>query len=152
MGLLDNVIGALAQPGSGGGGNDPMQALMGLLNQHGGLGGLLQQLQQGGLAGAVQSWIGSGSNQPVSPDALGQVLNADAVSGFARQLGVDPQEALGHLSQMLPQVVDHLTPQGQLPAGGLDGLGALLGGGGAGGGAAGGVDRGGVLGGRLGKR
>jgi uncharacterized protein YidB (DUF937 family) len=83
----------------------------------------------------------------VSADALGQVLNSDAVAGFARQLGVNPQDALGTLAQMLPQVVDRLTPQGQVPQGDL---GAMLGG--MGGGAGGLGDLAGMLGGLLNKR
>ncbi len=134
MGLFDNVIGALgASAGTHAGTQatgmsgqaDPLQALIGMLGQGGGLTGLLQQLQQGGLGDAVSSWISTGPNQPVSADALGQVLNHDAVAGFARQLGVNPQDALGTLAQMLPQFVDKLSHNGQLPQGDL---GAMLGG------------------------
>ncbi len=156
MGLFDNVIGALgANAGGGAGQADPLQALFGMLGQGGGLGGLLQQLQQGGLGDAVASWISTGPNQPVSADALGQVLNHDAVAGFARQLGINPQDALGTLAQMLPQVVDKLSPNGQLPQGDLGqaDLGALLGGLSGGAGGAGGLgDLAGMLGGMLGKR
>jgi len=148
MGLLDNVIGALgANAGGSGGQADPLQAILGMLGQGGGLAGLVTQLQQGGLGDAVASWISTGPNQPVSADALGRVLNSDAVAGFARQLGVNPQDALGTLAQMLPQVVDKLTPQGQVPQGDL---GAMLGG--TGGGAGGLGDLAGMLGGLLNKR
>ncbi len=140
MGLLDNVIGALGANAPGGNGAaDPLQAILGLLGQGGGLGGLMQQLQQGGLGDAVASWISTGPNQPVSADALGQALNSDAVAGFARQLGVNPQDALGTLAQMLPQVVDKLTPNGQLPQGDLGAMGGL-------------GDLAGMLGGLLNKR
>lgn len=159
MGLLDAVVGALGNQ-AGGAGANPMQALLALVNQAGGLPALLQKLQQGGLGEAVNSWLSTGPNQAVSPDALGQALGGDTVAGFARQLGIDPQQGLGMLSQLLPQVVDQLSPQGQLPAGLQNGqldLGSLLGGlmGGAGGGAAsqgGGADLAGMLGGLLGKR
>lgn len=153
MGLFDNVIGAIgagAQSPGMAGQADPLQALVGMLGQGGGLGGLVQQLQQGGLGDAVASWISTGPNQPVSADALGRVLNHDAVAGFARQLGVNPQDALGMLARMLPQLVDRLTPNGQLPQGDL---GALLGGLGGGAGGAGGLgDLAGMLGGLLNKR
>lgn len=157
MGLLDAVVGALGSQ-SGGGGADPMQAMLGLLNQSGGLPAMLERLQQGGLGEAVSSWISTGSNLPVSPDALGQALGGDAVAGFASQLGVDPQQGLGMLAKLLPQVVDGLSPQGQLPEGLQNGqldLGSLLGGlmgGGAGGQAGGGAALAGMLGGLLGKR
>lgn len=124
MGLFDTVAGALgATPGGGQG--DPLQAVIGLLGQGGGLAGLVQQLQQGGLGEAVASWISTGTNLPVSPAALGQALNPDAVAGFARQLGLNPDDALGTLSRMLPQVVDKLTPDGHLPPGGAGGAGDL---------------------------
>jgi uncharacterized protein YidB (DUF937 family) len=160
MGLLDSVIGAIAaNSGSqAGAGADPLQAILGLLNQSGGLPGLLQKLQQAGLGDAVNSWVSTGANQPVSADALGDALGGHTVAGFAQQLGMDPQQGLGVLAQLLPQVVDGLSPQGQLPAGGADLgslLGGLLGGGQAGGpgGAQGGMgDLAGMLGGLLGKR
>lgn len=149
MGLFDNVIGAIgANPGGSGGQAEPLQAILGMLGQGGGLSGLVQQLQQGGLGDAVASWISTGPNQPVSAGALGQVLNSDAVAGFARQMGVNPQDALGMLAKMLPQVVDTLTPNGQVPQGDL---GAVLGGlGGQGGGGLGNLA--GMLGGLLNRR
>ena len=142
MSLFDSVIGALgAAPGSSNANatataNDPLQAIMGLLNQHGGLSGLLQKLQQGGLGEAVNSWVSSGANQPVTADALGGALGHDNVAGLAQKMGLNPAEMLGPLSQMLPQMVDKLTPHGQVPqgdagnlgaAGGLGGLGDLAG-------------------------
>lgn len=157
MGLLDSVIGAIAaNSGSqAGAGADPLQAILGLLNQSGGLPGLLQKLQQAGLGDAVNSWVSTGANQPVSADALGQALGGHTVAGFAQQLGIDPQQGLGILAQLLPKVVDGLSPQGQLPAGGADlgsMLGGLLGGGGAQGGSGGMGDLAGMLGGLMGKR
>lgn len=150
MGLLDSVIGALGSNSGGGGQADPLQAIIGLLGQGGGLSGLVSQLSKAGLGDAVNSWVGTGANQPVSPDALGNALGPDAVAAFARQLGIEPGVALGPLSQMLPQVVDKLTPNGQLPQGDLGALlGSLAGGGGNGGGLG---DLAGMLGGMLGKR
>ncbi|MBL8306550.1 MAG: DUF937 domain-containing protein [Rubrivivax sp.] len=139
MGLLDNVIGALGSqnPGGGGGGQgDLLGAIIGLLGQQGGgglggLGGLVQKFEQAGLGDVAKSWVGTGANQPVSPDQLGGVLGNDTIASLAKQLGIDPKDALGQLSQMLPQVVDKLTPQGQIPqgdVGGLGDLGGLLGG------------------------
>ena len=83
MSLFDSVIGALGAGQGGGNANDPMQLIMGLLNQHGGLGGLLQKLQQGGLGDAVNSWVSTGANQPVTPDALGGALGHDTEIGRA---------------------------------------------------------------------
>jgi uncharacterized protein YidB (DUF937 family) len=137
MGLLDSLIGAAAggQPSanSAAGGMDP-QVLMGivgaLMNNAGGLSGLLGKLQQGGLADAAQSWVGSGANQPVSPDALGGALGPDLMGQIAQQMGGNQQQAAGTLADLLPGLIDQLTPQGQVPTdNGMGALGSLLGGG-----------------------
>ena len=174
MGLMDALMGAAGQAardalqgqgaaaggmgageGPGVGGLDP-QMLIGLvstlLNQVGGLQGLLAKLQAGGLGEAVQSWVGTGANQAVSPDRLVGALGPDLVDLVARQLGVNSQAAGGWLAELLPQLVDQLTPQGQIPAdNGMGALGALLGVGGAGGGA-GASQLMGALGSLLGRR
>ena len=103
----------------------------------------------------AQSWVGTGANQPIGADQLGRVLGGDTVSSMASQLGTQPDDLLGKLSHMLPQVVDKLTPQGRVPQG--DDLGGLMGGMGGGAGGAGGAqpDLGnlaGMLGGLLNKR
>lgn len=148
MGLLDAVAGAMGS-GGGGGQGDLVQAVMKLVQQNGGLEGLVAKFQQGGLGDVVQSWISTGPNLPISPEQLGQALGPDTLS----QLGAGGQDLLGPLSKLLPQVVDGLTPNGQLPAGGGD-IGSMLGGllGGAGGAGAGGPNLGGLLEGFLGKR
>ena len=147
MGLLDSLTGALGS--AGGAQGDLMHAVMKLMQDNGGLEGLVSKFQQGGLGEVVQSWISTGPNLPVSPEQLGQALGPDLL----KQLGSGGQELLGPLSELLPQVVDNLTPGGQLPEAGGD-LGAMLGGllGGAGGSEAGGANLGGMLGGLLGRR
>ncbi len=127
MGLLDNVIGALgAQPPAGGGSGDLVGAIVGMLGQNGGgLAGLVRQFEQAGLGEIARSWVGTGANQPVTPEQLGGVLGPDAIAGIAHKLGLNPQDALGPLAQMLPQVVDKLTPHGSIPQGDLGGLGDL---------------------------
>jgi uncharacterized protein YidB (DUF937 family) len=139
MGLLDSVVGALAG-GQGGGGNAALlNAVIGMLGSAGqqgggglgGLGGLMSKMQQSGLGDVMNSWVSTGQNMPISPDQLSSVLGNDALSGLAKQLGLGQGEVAGQLSQMLPQVVDKLTPNGQMPAGGdLGGMdiGSLLGG------------------------
>lgn len=128
MGLFDSVVGALGQA-QGGGQPDLMQLVVGLLGNDapgGGLGALLQRAQQGGLGDIVQSWIGSGQNLPVAPEQLQAILGDDTLGRLAQQLGLSSGDAAGQLSQVLPQVVDRLTPQGRLPEGGLGDVGALL--------------------------
>lgn len=133
MGLLDSVIGALGQ-GSGGGNQAALlQAVIAMLAQGGqggqgggGLADIVARLQQGGLGDVVGSWVGTGQNLPVSPDQLGGALGDDLLASLTRSTGMNDGDLLGQLSQMLPQVVDQLTPNGQLPQGQLD-VGAVLG-------------------------
>ena len=161
MGLLDSLIGAAAgsltggnqaQASGGAGGIDP-QVLMGivgaLMNNGGGLSGILSKLQQSGLGDAAASWVGSGANQGVSADALGGALGPDLMGVIASQLGGSREQAAGTMADLLPSLIDKLTPQGQVPDdNGMGALGSLLGGG-QGGGAG---DLMGMLGGLMGKR
>ncbi len=167
MSLLGSVIGAALGGGAqGGGGNAALlNAVIGMLGQGGsgagagglgGLGGLVSKMQQSGLGDVVGSWVGTGQNLPVQPEQLGNALGNDTISSMAGQLGMNNNDLLGQLAQMLPQVVDKLTPQGQLPQGDLSSiLGGLLGGGQGGGmgggqpGAPGMGDLAGMLGGLL---
>ena len=80
-----------------------------------GLGGLLNKLQQGGLSNAASSWIGSGQNQPVSPGQLGSALGPTIIKTLAQHSGLSEEEITKQLSQVLPGVVDKLTPNGRLP-------------------------------------
>jgi uncharacterized protein YidB (DUF937 family) len=81
----------------------------------GGLGGLVDKLQKGGLGNAINSWIGQGQNQPVSPGQLGSALGPDIIKMLAQRSGLSEEEITKGLSQVLPGVVDKLTPQGRLP-------------------------------------
>lgn len=95
----------------------------------GGLGDIVGALQSGGLGDAVSSWLGGGDNVAVAPDQLKSALGADRISQFAEQAGVSGSEASAVLAGILPQIVDKLSPDGQLPdSGGLDSmLGGLMG-------------------------
>ena len=119
MGLLDSVVGALAG-GQSGGDNPLLNVVMQLINnpQAGGLGGLVQTFQQGGLGEIVNSWVSSGQNLPISAEQIQSVLGGGKLQDIAAQLGVSPAQASGSLADLLPQVVDKLTPNGQLPEGG----------------------------------
>jgi uncharacterized protein YidB (DUF937 family) len=81
----------------------------------GGLGGLLDKLQKGGLGNVTNSWVGSGQNQPVSPGQLGPALGSDLIKALAQRSGLSEEELTKQLSQVLPGVVDKLTPAGRLP-------------------------------------
>lgn len=125
MGLLDsltsNVLGAAAdnlglQQGQGAG---LAKAVLDMLqNQQGGLSGLVQAFEQQGLGNVISSWVGTGQNLPISADQLKQVLSGGALSNLAQQAGVSADQGLGALTQLLPQLIDQLTPDGQVPQGG----------------------------------
>ena len=81
----------------------------------GGLGGLLNKLQQGGLGNVANSWVGSGQNQPASPGQLGSALGPNIIKMLAQKSGLSEEELTKQLSQVLPGIVDKLTPNGRLP-------------------------------------
>lgn len=81
----------------------------------GGLGSLVERFQQNGHGDVINSWIGSGQNQPITPDQLHQALGPDAVNNLSRITGVSSQDLVSELSRVLPGIVDKLTPQGRMP-------------------------------------
>jgi uncharacterized protein YidB (DUF937 family) len=81
----------------------------------GGLGSLVERFQQNGHGDVINSWIGSGQNQPITPDQLHQALGPDAVNNLSRMTGVSSQDLVSELSRVLPGIVDKLTPQGRMP-------------------------------------
>lgn len=123
MGLLDSIVGLAGQALSSGSAANPLlQGVIGMLQNHpGGIGGLVEQFQSKGLGDIAASWVGKGDNLPVSADQLQGVLGSDMVSGLAAKFGVSQDQ----IAQMLPQVVDQLTPNGQVEAGGFDAAGAM---------------------------
>ena len=142
MGLLDSIIGAAtgsaqgtAAPGAAGGmdAQQLMAVVAQLLQQSGGLQGLLAKLQAGGLGEAAQSWVGTGANQPVSADQLGGALGPDLMGSLGSLMGGNGQQASSILAQVLPGLVDQMTPQGRVTPDAdndpMAALGGLLGGG-----------------------
>ncbi|MBL8428915.1 MAG: DUF937 domain-containing protein [Dechloromonas sp.] len=119
MGLLDSVVGALAG-GQSGGSNPLINIVMQMISnpQSGGLGGLVQSFQQGGLGDVVNSWVSTGQNLPISAEQIQAVLGGGKLQEIASQLGVSTEQASGGLADLLPQLVDKLTPNGQIPEGG----------------------------------
>ncbi len=79
------------------------------------LGGLVSHFQQNGAGDVASSWVGTGSNLPITGDQLSKVLGPDLVSKISASTGLSPHQIVAQLSQVLPQVVDHMTPQGKLP-------------------------------------
>ncbi|OYZ81836.1 MAG: hypothetical protein B7X59_13055 [Polaromonas sp. 39-63-203] len=107
-----------------------MQAITGMLGNdgaQGGLGGLMDKFKQAGLGDVAGSWVGNGPNEPISGDQLTNVLGDDTMAGLAEKMGMSQGDAAGQLSNILPGLIDKLTPQGQAPAGGLGNAGDLMG-------------------------
>ena len=119
MGLLDEVL-AMAGSSSGvqqGQHATALTAIMAYINspQVGGIAGLQNMFQQGGLGSIVSSWIGTGQNLPVSASQLQNVLHGGALQQAAQQAGMDPSQLTGMMSSLLPHLVDKLSPNGQVP-------------------------------------
>jgi len=140
---------------------DPTAAVAGLdqaIQSAGGLDGLLTKLRAGGLDDEVDSWVSTGTNAEVEPDRLATALGPDTVQKLSAGSGLDVKQLLPMLAMFLPQIINALTPNGQVPSGGLNGvtggglgdLGGILGGLLGGGTGSGSPDLGGLLGGILG--
>jgi uncharacterized protein YidB (DUF937 family) len=141
--------------------SDPTAAVAGLdqaIQGAGGLDGLLGKLRAGGLDKEVDSWVSTGTNAEVEPDRLASALGPDTVQKLSAGSGLDVKQLLPLLAMFLPQIINALTPNGQVPSGGLNGatggglgdLGGILGGLLGGGTGSGSPDLGGLLGGILG--
>lgn len=118
MGLLDSILGSLTQ--GGGSGNALVDTVLRMVNDpsHGGLPGLVQSFQEKGLGSLVDSWVSTGRNLPISPDQIAHGLGSDKLGSLAQSLGMSQGDLSSKLSELLPGVVDKLTPDGQLPGGG----------------------------------
>jgi uncharacterized protein YidB (DUF937 family) len=107
MGLLDGLIGGAV-------GAEMVTVVNGFIEKHGGVKGIVDQFQKQGLGPAVQSWVGTGENQPISPAQVHQALGSDTIQELAARLGVPPDQMAAKLADLLPKAVDKLTPDGTL--------------------------------------
>ena len=121
MGLLDQVVGAVGGMSGqqGEGGNALLNSVLQLVNnpQTGGLSGLVQSFQNGGMGEIVKSWVSTGQNLPISAEQIQSVLGNGQLQSLASQVGLDTNQLSAQLAQLLPQVVDRLTPNGTIPEG-----------------------------------
>ncbi len=129
MDILNTVKSALS---GGDKKDDLMSSVMGLLGGQGGLQNLISQFGAQGLGDIIGSWVSTGKNLPISPEQIKGVLGDDAVKNIASKLGIDNNALTSQLSNLLPNVVDKLTPDGKVPEGdimskGMDMLGGLFG-------------------------
>jgi uncharacterized protein YidB (DUF937 family) len=107
-GGLGGILGSML----GGGGNQaPAQAAPDV----GGLGGILEAFQKGGLGHIADSWVGTGENLPVDADQVTQALGQDKIAQMANQLGMSHGDVSGGLAKILPDLINHVTPNGQVP-------------------------------------
>ncbi len=121
MGFLDEMAkGFLGKVLGGGTSQNPlMDIVFGLISnpQAGGLQGLIQTFKEKGLGDAVSSWISTGENQPVSGEQLQHALGGNFIQQIAEKLGSSKSEVSGGLANLLPEIIDKLTPNGSLPEG-----------------------------------
>lgn len=108
MGLFDGLLGGVVGAGM-------VSVVSNLIEQHGGLQGLINQFQQNGLGQTVNSWVSSGPNQPISPGEVHQGLGPELLQQLSAKTGLSVQDLTQKLSQILPQAVDTMTPNGQVP-------------------------------------
>ncbi len=124
MGILDDVVGKAKEAAGGSGGEHSalIDGVLGLLSgggQGGGLQGVIQSFKEKGLGDIVSSWVGTGQNLPISGDQLKTGLGADLIGQLASKVGVSPDVATSKLAEILPGLIDKLTPEGHVPESGL---------------------------------
>lgn len=127
--LAGEAFAALTSNPAGGGPTPAARILTDLIQNHpsgNGLSGLLEQLAAAGLGSQVQSWVGSGANQPVTPSQIQQALGPEQIQQLAQQYGIDSGSISTAIAHLLPHAVDHLTPAGQIPP--SEGIAGALGG------------------------
>lgn len=132
MGLFDQVVGAVAGQLGGQGGDNVIVKLVTqfIQNYPGGLNGLVEQFTRAGLGQQIQSWIGNGANLPVSGADLVKVFGGSGgeLGQLISQFGLNHEEAMNGVAQKMPEIVNHLTPNGEVQQDALQqGLSALLG-------------------------
>jgi uncharacterized protein YidB (DUF937 family) len=108
MSLLDGLLGGVV-------GGEMATMVNSFIQQHGGVQGIVAQLEKQGLGATVQSWVSTGANQPISPDQVHQAFGGGTLAQLAAKAGMTPQELAQKLSQVLPTAIDRLTPDGKVP-------------------------------------
>lgn len=108
MGMFDGIIGGVV-------GAEMATVVSGLIKKHGGVQGIISQFESQGLGNTVRSWVGTGANESIAPAQLQQALGSDQINQLAAKLGIDPAELSAKLAQVLPGVIDKMTPNGVVP-------------------------------------
>ena len=108
MGMFDGLLGGIVGAGM-------VSVVNGILEKHGGLQGVVSEFERNGLGATVNSWVGAGPNQTISPDEVHRALGPDLLQQLSQKSGLSVQDLTQKLSQVLPQTVDRLTPDGAIP-------------------------------------
>jgi len=108
MGLFDGMLGGVVGAGM-------VSVVSGIIEKHGGVQGIVNEFERNGLGPTVQSWVGTGPNQAVSATDVHRVLGPDLLQQLSAKTGLPMQDLVEKLAQVLPQAVDHLTPDGKIP-------------------------------------
>jgi uncharacterized protein YidB (DUF937 family) len=108
MGLFDGLLGGIVGAGM-------VSVVNGILEKHGGVQGVVSEFEKNGLGQTVRSWVGTGPNDPVSPSDVQRVLGSDLLQQLSAKSGLSVQQLTEKLSQVLPQAVDRMTPDGTIP-------------------------------------
>jgi uncharacterized protein YidB (DUF937 family) len=110
MGMFDGLLGGIVGAGM-------VSVVSGILEKHGGVQGVVNEFERNGLGATVKSWVGTGPNQPISPADLQKTLGPDLLQQLSAKSGLSVEDLTQKLSQVLPQAVDKLTPDGVIPKG-----------------------------------
>jgi len=108
MGLFDGLLGGIVGAGM-------VSVVNGILEQHGGVQGVVSEFEKNGLGSTVRSWVGTGANDPISAADIQRVLGPDLLQKLSEKSGLSQQDLADKLTQVLPRAVDHLTPDGVVP-------------------------------------
>lgn len=129
MGLLDGIAGQVLGSMLGGSGDKNLlgKVAMEMIQKNGGLGGVLDMFNKGGLGDLAESWIGKGQNQSLSEDQVGSVFGNDMITEMASKFGVDSSLLTGQIAEFLPELVNQATPEGKVDDKSDDLAGSLLG-------------------------
>jgi uncharacterized protein YidB (DUF937 family) len=116
MGFLEDIAGQVLNTGKQGGQTELINAVIGMLGNKGagGLAGLVEQFAGKGLGDIINSWVSTGKNLPISPEQIQHAMGSDMIGQLTNQTGLSTDQVTSHLSELLPQIVDKLTPNGKI--------------------------------------
>jgi uncharacterized protein YidB (DUF937 family) len=130
MGFFDDLVGKVvgAVKGSQGQPGGLVEGVMGLLTnkETGGLDGLMQTFKQKGLGDVISSWVVTGNNAAITPEQVQEVMGGDVIQQLAEKSGISVDAAKEKLAELLPGLIDKVTPEGKIPEGGLINMGQEL--------------------------